>query len=115
MPIAASTSNLNFSASNLPRLQEEVETKLGCKLSTPNGLVKLLLTQQMLLAKQSTVLKSLRDQVAQLNQQMHWNGYQSDEGSDDIRAVDSFQEYIDLAEKAKNKEFCNDLVSEKYP
>ena len=94
-------------------MQEEVETKLGCKLNTPNGLVKLLLTQQMLLAKQSTLLQSLRDQVAQLNQKMHLNEYQED--SDDIRAVDSFQEYIDLAEKVKNKEFRNDLVSEKYP
>ena len=47
---------------------------------------------------------------------MHWNEYQGDEDSDDptIRA-DSFQEYINLAEKTKNKEFRNDLVSEKYP
>jgi len=116
VPIGASTSNLNFSGSNLPMLQEEVESKLGCKLNTPNGLVKLLLTQQMLLAKQSTLLKSLRDEVAQLNKKMHWNEYQGDEDSDDptIRA-DSFQEYINLAEKTKNKEFRNDLVSEKYP
>ena len=103
------TSNLIF-PQNLMKLRKEVEDKLNCQLSSPNGLIILLLSQQLLLSKQTSALKDLRTEVAELQRILGsvTNVVPSQKAFDQATA---YEEYLSLADKSTNCDFRTKMVS----
>ena len=104
------TFNLNF-PQNLTKLRKEVEEKLGCQLSSPNGLISLLLSQQLLLSKQTSAIKDLRTEVSELRSIC---GSVTKLDVPSLKAFEqatSFEEYLSLADKSTNDEFRKRMVS----
>ena len=100
---------MNFAANEhqkrtIDHLWTSVEKKLQTPLNTSEGLVKLLLHQQLLLAKQSTQIEQLRSEVTELrytvNSVQATSNQHTETGSLFLPAT-SFKEYLQLSSTLK--------------
>ena len=86
--------NLSFSRDSLSRLKNQVETRLGYPLTSAEGMVNLLLSQQLLLSKQSEQIRVLSGEVAQLRQSMKLSDRLGTEVHADLKPAENIAEYM---------------------
>lgn len=102
---ATSTSNLNFSTcarSAIDKLWTDVERKLNTSLSTHDGLVRLILHQQLMLSKQGSQISLLEKEVRELRRNANYEmNSLEDIHSAPFGPVNTFQEYVDLSTQLK--------------
>ena len=97
------TENLNFSRSTISRTRSDIEKKLGSSLISTEGLVSLLDTRQLLLAKQITLIDNLQAEIIDIKKHLTTTTYLDTVDTEfTLKPAESFNEYLTLADNLKN-------------